>query len=56
MNFSDLLQEVMHTGTQVAHEIEKSVEFKSESMIGPGRGGTSHLSDFHQTLPIERVQ
>ena len=29
---------------------------KSESTIGPGRGGTSHLSDFHQTLPIERVQ
>ena len=26
--------------------------FKSASMKGPGRGGTSHLTDFDETWPV----
>ena len=26
--------------------------FKSASTIGPGRGGTSHLTDFDETWPV----
>ena len=28
------------------------VLIKNESTIGPGKGGTSYLSDSHQTLPV----
>ena len=28
---------------------------KSASTIGPGRGGTSYLTDFHETWPVPRV-
>ena len=27
-------------------------ELKSASTIGPGRGGTSHLTDFDETWPV----
>ena len=31
-----------------------SQRFKSASMIGPGRGGTSHVTDFDETRPVWR--
>ena len=32
-----------------------SASIKSASTIGPGRGGTSYLTDFHETWPVPRV-
>ena len=41
------LHDALFSGTQLPPE-----EIKSASTIGPGRGGTSYLTDFDETLPV----